>query len=262
MKKLIALVLAALMMFTLVAPASAATSDLDDVADKITSQVSSIIPTVTEKVSVFERFIASIKDFMHKIVGTITQTFGSECPFCDGTHLAGTPSVNIAVLDKPQTVTVDGKDYVLDVAYNFTPAENAAKAEEFRYWHADFVVTTTKDVKNVLLAGQYDSWSENYVGFFVDEIKAGDEVRLIETYDNEFIDKDIYVNCEELLTTIKSFNCGMYSDNVDNIGATITVELRLYETYPAEETGVLNSTNVETGRWVTVATVPCTIIAA
>ena len=257
MKKLIAIILAALMMFTLVAPASAAATDLDDAADQVTA----IVPAVTEKVSAFARFMASIKDFVHKIVGTVTQFFGSECPFCEGTHLVGTPSANVVVLNEAQSVNVDGIDYTLDVAYNFTPAADAETAEDFKYWHADFVVTTSKDVNNVLLAGQYDAYDDDYVGLFVD-LKAGEEVRLIDTFDNQFIDRDIYVNCEELLTTVKSFNCGIYNGDSANVGATITVELRLYETYPAEETGVLNSTNVETGRWVTIATVPCTIIAA
>ena len=72
--------------------------------------------------------------------------------------------------------------------------------------------------------------------------------------------KDITVNCYEIYTNIQSFNCGLYNGEVENAGATITVELRLYETYPAEETGALNSTNVETGRSVTIATIPCTIV--
>ena len=65
----------------------------------------------------------------------------------------------------------------------------------------------------------------------------------------------------EVFNNVKSFNCGIYNGSEKNIGATITVELRMYETMPREETGVLNSTNVETGRFVTIATVPCTISA-
>ena len=256
MKKLLAIVLAALMIFTLVAPASAAT-----IPDEVVEKVSTIVPVeVTAKVNVFTAFLSSIKDFVHKIVGTITQTFKSECPFCDGTHLTGAPSVKVEVLEGEYVVNVDGNDYVLDLAYNFEPAAITEEAEKFAYWHADFVVTSSKDVNNLLVAGQYDAYSENYVGLFVD-LKAGEEVRFIEKYDEQFIDREITVNCKELLEDVKSFNCGIYNAEEDNIGATITVELRLYETMDPAETEH-NTTNIETGRWVTVATVPCTIMAA
>ena len=256
MKKLLTIVLAALMMFTLVAPASAAT-----IPDEVVEKVSTIIPSeITEKVNGFAAFMASIKDFVHKIVGTITQFFKSECPFCDGTHLTGTPSARVEVLEGDYSVNVEGIDYVLDIAYNFTPAEITKDAEKFAYWHADFVITTSKDVDNLLLAGQYDAFDDDYVGLFVD-LEAGEEVRLIETYDEKFINKDITVNCKELFENVKSFNCGIYNGEEDNIGATITVELRLYETMDPADTEH-NTTNIETGRWVTVATVPCTIMAA
>ena len=101
---------------------------------------------------------------------------------------------------------------------------------------------------------------QDFVGLFVD-LKAGEEVRFIEKYDEQFIDREITVNCKELLEDVKSFNCGIYNAEEDNIGATITVELRLYETMDPAETEH-NTTNIETGRWVTVATVPCTIMAA
>ena len=261
MKKIIALVLAALMMFTLVAPASAA--EEIKIPDEVVEKVVQILPAeITEKINVFTVITSAIKDFVHKVVGTITQTFGSSCPFCDnGTHLAGTPSAKVTVLDEEPVVVVDGLEYTLDIAYNFEPSELTAKTEDFSNWHADFVITTSKDVKNLLLAGQYDEWSKDYVGLFIDEIKAGEELRLIETYGKEMAGKDITVNCYEIYTKIKSFNCGLYNNDPANAGATITVELRLYETYPAEETGALNSTNVETGRSVTIATVPCTISA-
>ena len=254
MKKIIALVLAALMMFTLVAPASAATVEIPE-------KVVEILPVeVTEKVNAFALFTSAIKDFVHKIVGTITQFFGSKCPFCDnGTHLVGTPSASVKVLEEKPVVNVGGVDYTLDVAYNFEPSELTEKTEDFRYWHADYVITTTKDVKNILFAGQYDEWSENYVGFVIPEIKAGEEVRLLKDYSPAFNGgKEIYVNCEEVYNNIVSFNCGLYNNDASNNGATITVELRLYETKPAAETEH-NTTNEETGRFVTVATVPCTI---
>ena len=263
MKKIIALVLAALMMFTLVAPASAA-EDIK-IPDEVVEKVVQILPAeITEKINVFTVITSAIKDFVHKVVGTITQVVGSSCPFCDnGTHLVGTPSAKVTVLEEKPVVVVDGEEITLDVAYNFEPSESLTKqTENFANWHADYVITTSKDVKNILFAGQYDSWSENYVGFVIPEIKAGEEVRLLEDYSAEFSGgKKIYVNCDEIFNKIVSFNCGLYNNDPANAGATITVELRLYETYPREETGALNSTNVETGRFVTISTIPCTISA-
>lgn len=261
MKKIIALVLAALMMFTVIAPVSAVAADIpDEVVEGIETN---IVPVVTEKVNAFTAFLASIKDFVHKIVGTITQFIKVDCPFCEnGNHYTGIPSAKITVIENEDAVVnVEGIDYTLDIAYNMQPGSFTKDSEKYADWHADFVIKSDKDVKNLLLAGQYDSYSENYVGLFIDEIKAGQEIRLIETFDKEFADKDIYVNVRELFEDIKSFNCGIYNGEASNIGATITVELRLYETKPAEETEH-NTTNEETGVWVTVATVPCMIVSA
>lgn len=257
MKKIIALVLAALMIFTLVAPASAAAEP------EITEEgIQTTIVTIKEKVNVFAAFFAKVKDFIHKFVGTITQVVDSKCPFCDGTHLPGAPDVNVEILSEKQTVNVDGKDYTLDIAYNFTPGEITKLAEQYKYWHADFVVTTSKDIKNVLLAGQYAAYGNGaYVGKFID-LSASNSVRLIQEYSPMFSTdgEEVFVNCDELINIVKSFNCGIYNGDASNVGATITVELRLYETY--EPTPENNTHNDETGRWVTVATVPCTIMAA
>ena len=263
MKKLLAIILAALMMFTVVAPVNAAAED--KIPDEVMGIISTIIPSAPEKANVFALFVASIKDFVHKVVGTLSQTFGSGCPFCDnGTHLVGIPSAKVEVLDEHPVVNVDGKDYALDIAYNFQPSEALAeKVEDYKYWIVDYVITTDKDLENVLLAGSYDEWADGaYVGFFIDKIEAGKEVRLLKDYSAKYNNgKEVSVNVEEVFTNVKSFNCGIYNGSAANNGATITVELRMYETYPREETGALNSTNVETGRSVTIATVPCTIRA-
>lgn len=264
MKKIIALVLAALMMFTLVAPASAA-SDVE-IPEEVVTGITSILPKeVTEKVNAFTLFMSSIKDFVHKLVGTVTQFFGTDCPFCDnGTHLVGIPSAKVEVLEEKPVVSVGSEDYVLDIAYNFQPSETITeKAEEYKYWIVDYVITSNKDLENVLLAGAYENWANGaYVGFFIDKIEANKEIRLLKDYSAQYNGgKEVSVNAEEVFNNVKSFNCGIYNGSEKNIGATITVELRMYETMPREETGVLNSTNVETGRFVTIATVPCTISA-
>ena len=148
---------------------------------------------------------------------------------------------------------------VLDVAYNFTPAASIpTEYLGYKYWHADFVITTDKNLSDVILAGQYDSYGDDYVGLLINEIKADKAVRIIKTFDEKFTDKEITVNVEELFTTVESFNCGLRSLNLDNAGANISVELRLYETEaPSAANG--NSVNVETGNYITVATVNYTL---
>ena len=246
MKKLIAIVLATLMMFTLIAPASAATAVANEAE---TTSSTNIFDLITE--------------FFHNIVGAITKIFNAKCPYCDGIHneVKDEPvedkynGVDVSVLAENPVVTIDGVDYTLDVAYNFVPSESIpTDFLGYKYWHADFVITTDRTINDVVIAGQYDEYSENYVGLVVDKIKANQSTRIIQSFDSEFVDRDITVNVEELFTTVKSFNCGIASLDDSNIGANITVELRLYETEDSDY-----SKNIETGTYLTIATVNYTI---
>jgi len=135
-----------------------------------------------------------------------------------------------------------------------TPEE--AAAGQYKDWHADFVVSFDKDIVTGTagLAGQYDFWSMDWVGFAafdvdssdgIDGIKAGTPCRLL-------AGKGVTISYEELCQNVKTFNCGIFDVDGANAGTTITVELRLYETN--EELGSLSSTGSETGNYITVGT--------
>ena len=155
----------------------------------------------------------------------------------------------------------------LDVAYQFEPTMTLteAQASEYRYWHADFVVTVDKDVPpyGIGLAGYYNAWCElndyKWVLLAVDEVvPAGNEIRLVESMGGG----SITVNYEELCRYGNDgigFLCGAVALDKITIdgevpesvsGTTLTVELRLYKTEePSAENG--NSHNKETGEYIT-----------
>lgn len=196
---------------------------------------------------------------------------------------ANLPVADVTVLNTEDTIeneegdTIFGKDLAidttnsqmgaslgliyLDAAYQFEPTETLEQAEasDYRYWHADFVVYADKDVPNnsMALAGYYEAWCAfndyKWVALTNDglSIRANEEVRLVYGMGNG----GISVNYEELCTYGNDgtgFLCGV-ADLGGNEGATITVELRLYETEaPSEENG--NSHNVETGRYAIIGT--------
>ena len=149
-------------------------------------------------------------------------------------------------------------DIQLETAYSFSTLDDALTAQysEYAMWHADFVVTFDKLVKKgtVGLAGQYTSFSdqwvvlENSVGEFAQALDANQPIRLLDIY-------GICMNYAELCDIVKVFKCGAYDINNQCAGITMTVELRLYETYTEQEClelfGYL-SVNEETGNYIVV----------
>ena len=83
MKKLLALLLSIVMMFSLVAlPASASNeTDCDINAED-----------VIDKIEEAETFLEQIYNFVHHIVHSFSEMFDFDCPFCDGKGDAGEPS--------------------------------------------------------------------------------------------------------------------------------------------------------------------------
>lgn len=154
---------------------------------------------------------------------------------------------NIAIDYSYDDSSVEGPQY-LDTAYLFkaTETEEEALAGKYGTWHADFVASVNCDIpaESIALAGQYEGWDwlgfVNHVG-----INAGQEVRLL--YDS----KGIYIPYSGVCA-FQNFYCGAVELN-DALPAdtTLTVELRLYETYPYDE---YDSANVETGNYITVGT--------
>ncbi len=162
-------------------------------------------------------------------------------------------------------VNVDGYGPVLlDAAFQFEPTESvdAAKKSDYRYWHADYVVSFSEDIpaNSIMLAGFYKAyadWTSNYnwIGIYDDTsdetISKDDEFRLVEILGTT-------VNYEEICqfgNDGTGFQCGLadISTNDELNGVTVTVELRLYETTgdPTTDTG---SKNEETGDYVTIGT--------
>lgn len=145
----------------------------------------------------------------------------------------------------------------LDTAFQFLPTEtlDAAEVSEYRYWHADFVVTMDGDVKaeSIALAGYYDAWcsslnNNNWVALVAGEdIAAGTEIRLVELL-------GATVNYEELCkwgNDTLGFMCGALDLDGSNTGKTLTVELRVYETTKDWDASS-GTANEETGRYVTI----------
>lgn len=181
---------------------------------------------------------------------------------------ANLPSAVVIKLDEEAIAKESGVP--LQTAYMFRttdtpdPATNPELLDSpYFYWHADYVVTFDDDMTagTFNLAGQYDLWSENWVDIdssYLENIlgrnvlKKGEEIRLLGEVGKAFNSGNpIYINYAELCAGIQQFDCGAYNKADENIGKTMTVELRIYETEePSAENG--NSRNVETGRYVTI----------
>lgn len=146
----------------------------------------------------------------------------------------------------------------MNFVLQFLPNETLeqAQASAYRYWHADYVIKADKEVKadSMALAGYYNAWcqynNDNWVALKADQdIAANTEIRLVELLGATVNYKEI---CE-YGNDGTGFLCGATDLTGTNVGTTITVELRLYETEePSESNG--NSKNVETGNYEVVGT--------
>ena len=145
----------------------------------------------------------------------------------------------------------------LDKGFVFKTMETPEQGAESDYatWHADFVITFDNDVLTGTagLAGQYNSWGLDWVGFQafdvdttdgVDGIPANMACRLL-------AGKGVTISYEELCRDVKTFNCGVFDVGGANAGTTMTVELRLYE---APDSGTTGPVDVEIGNYITIAT--------
>ena len=178
------------------------------------------------------------------------------------------PAAEVKVLDD-LTINVLGasEPITLDCGYQFlaTQTEEEAIAGGYANWHADFVVYVDKDVAVVGdagLAGYYSAWcsmiDHKWVALDMSgiELVANEKLRLVESM-------GVTVNYQEIChysfdeeNLIDGFLCGAYADESMD-GVTLTVELRIYETYPMGECpddhGHISS-NCETGKYLTLGT--------
>lgn len=143
----------------------------------------------------------------------------------------------------------------LDAAFRFKTTESSeeAKVSDYKYWHADFVVTADEAVKDgtIALAGYYEAYckdynDDNWVALINDgmPVEADQEIRLL-----QLMLSGGSMSYQELCQWVPTFDCGLADLDGSNEGTTITVELRLYEV-----TDNTASTQNETGKYITVGT--------
>lgn len=160
-------------------------------------------------------------------------------------------------------VVGDAQDVTLDVGYKFVAKETAEEADvsEYRNWHADFVISFDKDVEtdSCGIAGNYGTFG--WLGFCaididesddVDGIPANTEIRLLYDFGTASEIDNPYMNYYEICDLVESFKCGAFALDDRINGTTLTVELRLYETYDADyayEKWNNHSTNYEVGHY-------------
>lgn len=168
------------------------------------------------------------------------------------------PKAKVTKLSAEETAKIEAITYTepsnekryLDVAYHFETTETYEEAQQNPYakWHADYVVTVDKHVTGRAgIAGQYGSY--DYLAFDAGEVglKAGEEFRLLMDF------AGLTMNYEELCLFVEDFYCGAYDMDGTATGATLTVELRLYETKDPADTAD-NTANEETGKFITINT--------
>ena len=126
--------------------------------------------------------------------------------------------------------------FELDAAYQFEPTQSFDELmkSEYKYYMADFIVSSDKDVlaDSIALAGYYDAWCQfnrdNWVAMVNDglDVPAGEEIALVEALGAAVHYKDI---CQYGNDGI-GFLCGVADLTGANAGTTITVKLCLFET--------------------------------
>ena len=176
------------------------------------------------------------------------------------------PAALVRPLDNLSVVVGEHVDYgdmngnlTLDTGYKFQPTASLEDNEKslYRHWIADYVVYADADVpaNSMALAGYYKLFCEgfndgNWIALRADEdIAAGTEIRLVEAMGGG----DIFVSYKDICQYGADgfgFQCGAVDLTGENMGTTITVELRIYET-TADWTDS-SASSEETGNYITI----------
>lgn len=158
------------------------------------------------------------------------------------------PKATISVLSGDQlTIIADNMDMdnfeglklldgekVLDCGLKFSANETLADLEgkDYADWSVDFEITSSKGLSaddttaRIALAGQYESWMEDWVAFEVTglDIPANEPCRMIQPV----LDRMKY---SEIVEDVVDFQCGVIIlDEEYFAGQTITLDLVVYET--------------------------------
>ena len=165
----------------------------------------------------------------------------------DNADFEAAPRAEVIVTEGKEISTSTHGDIWANTTFQFKPTETLDEALEnpYRLYHADFVVKSDKDIapNTIVLPGYYSAYCDNYndhkwVGLSSDDtITAGTELRLIQIL-GEALGGSITVSYEDICrwgNDGTGFLCGVAAKDLDGdgiydaAGATITVELRLYE---------------------------------
>lgn len=144
------------------------------------------------------------------------------------------------------------EDIVLDSAYCFdawrggVKPTNASMIEEqwgaYTNWNADFVVSFDRPVlaNSVALYGQAAMFGEKWIPMLIEkDLAANEPYRLLEDGLLKGF-PDISVSYFDIAESIIRFQCGVKNLLLENIGTTMTIELRLTDPY-SSVTQTLNS---------------------
>lgn len=118
--------------------------------------------------------------------------------------------------------------------------------KDFLTWNVDFTISFDHAVSanSVALAGQYDNYSNEWVGFGLPfNMEKNQEFRMLNTAYQATNNEVFRMNYAAICGWVKSFYCGIANLSEDNIGIKAVVTLKLYE---VDENGE------ETGRDVTI----------
>lgn len=115
------------------------------------------------------------------------------------------------------------------IAYNFIPDDNSgvgsAAYETYEGWFCDFVVSFDKAVpaQSLGLYGAYGDWG-NIAFLNPEDLEAYDEIYLLST-----LGLDQHLSYHEVVTLVKSFNCGAFNLSDGNAGTKMTVKLNMFQ---------------------------------
>ncbi len=159
--------------------------------------------------------------------------------------LGGTPSnitLDVGYKFEP-TMGRPAENGFIDLSEHLTyDPENSVESSEYRWWHADFVVSADNPIpaNSLALAGYYSAFCDgfnngNWVAITNDglDVAAGQEIRLVESLAS-LMGGSVTVSWNDLClygNDGKGFMCGLDAlDAVALAGTTITVELCMFPT--------------------------------
>lgn len=128
---------------------------------------------------------------------------------------------------------------VAEFMYTFDATDDSFEADANYYakWIADFYVSFDRDVKanSVGLIGHYASFSNDFLYFDSPiDIAAGEIIPLLTPL-------GLPMDYEGICTLVKTFTCGAYNKAIENVGKTMTVELRLTNPQDANDYKVIGT---------------------